>query len=433
MTACCSESPIQRSFQGRGSAFVRYHRRMHTKRMKGEPWGVVRGQKAGQSGLRGGCMRLAVLCVLTLLPVAGSLAVAQHPVRPVVPAVPVVAAGEWHDVSMAEYRQHLQALSAVVEACAKERDAKACNPALVGGDDRVALSDAANGARREVRYGWLRVLLARAKSRTTVKEKKKAAAMAKRAATNPYALPPPPTTEELLKAAQVRLADDLARADGAVSAEPRHAAQRAAMEQVLAERQFRGLTRTSPMEKLLEKFNNWLNSLFDSAVRFGAHSPWLGSALEWGLVLVVCVLLVWSLLQLERRWRIRLTPESIAPGPRAASARDWQLWLEDARKAAAGGQWREAIHFVYWAAISRLESRRLWPADRARTPREYLALLGKDDPRRAGLAALTGSFERTWYGGRTAGESDYRRAEEVADALIAGSAGPATGWGGAAR
>jgi hypothetical protein len=70
------------------------------------------------------------------------------------------------------------------------------------------------------------------------------------------------------------------------------------------------------------------------------------------------------------------------PCPGAASAREWQLWLEDARKAAAAGQWREAIHFVYWAAISRLESRRLWPADRARTPREYLALVAPEDPRR---------------------------------------------------
>ena len=83
--------------------------------------------------------------------------------------------------------------------------------------------------------------------------------------------------------------------------------------------------------------------------------------------------------------------------------------------------WREAIHFVYWAAISRLESKRLWPADRARTPREYLALVAPDDSRRDNLAALTRSFERTWYGGRPAGEGDYRAAEALAAALISGS------------
>ena len=119
------------------------------------------------------------------------------------------------------------------------------------------------------------------------------------------------------------------------------------------------------------------------------------------------------------------SPE-MGPAAGAASARDWQLWLEDARQAAAAGLWREAIHFVYWAAISRLESRRLWPADRARTPREYLALVAPEDPRKPSLATLTGSFERTWYGGRAAAESDYRRAEQLAAALISGTTAPTT-------
>ncbi len=164
------------------------------------------------------------------------------------------------------------------------------------------------------------------------------------------------------------------------------------------------------------------------AAHLGVHAAWVGQFIVWGFILAVCVGLVWGLMQLERRWRMRPVPESDGFSAGAASARDWQLWLEDARHAAAAGQWREAIHFVYWAAISRLESRRLWPADRARTPREYLALVAPEDPRRAGLATLTGSFERTWYGGRAADESDYRRAEELATALISGSGTRHSGW-----
>jgi hypothetical protein len=141
----------------------------------------------------------------------------------------------------------------------------------------------------------------------------------------------------------------------------------------------------------------------------------------WGFIAAVCVALVWGLLQLERRWRIRLIPNDRSPAPSAASAIPWQLWLEDARRAAAAGLWREAIHFLYWASISRLESKRLWPADRARTPREYLALVEPDDPRQPSLATLTRSFERVWYGGRPAAESDYQRAEKIATVLIAGS------------
>jgi hypothetical protein len=199
------------------------------------------------------------------------------------------------------------------------------------------------------------------------------------------------------------------------------------MKQVLAGRDFRGLEAPTARDSALEKFGNWLNHLFQSAAKLGSTAAWVGRVIVYGFILAVCVGLVLGLMQLERRWRIRLVPESDGPAAGAASARDWQLWLKDSRRAAAAGQWREAIHFVYWAAISRLESKRLWPADRARTPREYLALVAADDPRKPQLARLTGSFERVWYGGRAAAESDYRKAEELADQLISGNSAATEG------
>src|SRR6185437_14663459 len=233
------------------------------------------------------------------------------------------------------------------------------------------------------------------------------------------ALPPPPTTTQLLQSAEKRLAADDRQANDKARPEPENAVQRKVMEQVLAGRQFRGMGQASPVDSLKEKVTNWLNSLFARAAGLGARAPWLGRAAVAAFILAVCVGLAWGLVRFERRRRIRLTKESMAPVRDAPSARDWQLWLEDARKAAGVGLWREAIHCVYWAAISHLESRRLWPTDCARTPREYLALMAGEDPRRVGLAALTGSFERTWYGGRAAGEGEYRRAEELAQGLIA--------------
>jgi hypothetical protein len=104
----------------------------------------------------------------------------------------------------------------------------------------------------------------------------------------------------------------------------------------------------------------------------------------------------------------------VETSPKAPSAREWQLWLKDAQGAAGNGAWREAIHSVYWASISRLESARLWPADRARTPREYLGLLSGSDPRQSALMALTRSFERTWYGGRSADAAEFNAALEAA-------------------
>ena len=332
------------------------------------------------------------------------------------------------EATLAEYRQHLVELNAVVESCAKARDTKSCDPGLVGDDDRVPLTNAPNGERRLVRYGWLRTLLGKAQLTDEVQVKtpaKPAVGSLSPPPEEPTRLPKP-TTSQLLQAAEARLTQDIAQADGAIAATQPPAAtdyssERAAMKQILAGRDFRNLESPTARDALLEKLGEWLNRLFAGAEKLRAHSAWVGRVIVVGFIVIVCVGLAWVLLQLERRWRIRLIPDNDLPAAGAASARDWQLYLADARRAAAAGQWREAIHFAYWAAISRLESKRLWPADRARTPREYLALVAASDPRRAGLATLTGSFERVWYGGRAAGESDYKQAEELVDKLIAGS------------
>jgi len=377
--------------------------------------------------------RPALRFIVCCASVAAALSGAPPCANAQLPTVPVAAAGGARDVSMAGYRKHLQALTPIVEACARARDTKTCDPALVGPDDRVPIGAGSRRERRLVSYDWLRALLERAQLKDNTNAAPKTAAPGKSTRRQASLLPPPPTTTELLKAAPARLAYDLAQAGGPPAPQPGYAAQRQTMQQVLAGREFRSLQeRPTLRQTALEKFGDWLNSLFGSAARFGARAAWLGHVIIWGFILAICVGLVWSLIQLERRWRIRLVPEAARPAPDAPSARDWQLWLEDARKAAAAGRWREAIHFLYWAAIARLESRRLWPADRARTPREYLALVAGDDLRRESLAALTGSFERTWYGGRPAAESDYQRAAELASALIAGSAA-ATAGGGAAR
>jgi hypothetical protein len=418
------------------------------------------------------------------------------PIHPETPAAPTSAkpTGSWREASLAEYRQHLVELGAVIEACAKARDTKTCDPALAGQDDYVPLGNAPNAERRLVSYGWLRALLTKAQEKDEAPEKpaNKTQDASKsqgqdeaqnkpqeetedktqddadddsqdqpqdktqdqnkdktpdKPATGPVIAvkqeppeeptrSPKPTTSQLLQVAQARLTQDIAQADAASATQPaapaNYTPQRSAMKQILAGRDFRYLEPPTARDSMLEKLGQWLNRFWASAAKLQVHAAWVGRAIVWGFILAVCVGLVWGLMQLERRWRIRLVPDTDGPAAGAASARDWQLWLKDARQCAANGQWREAVHFVYWASISRLESKRLWPADRARTPREYLALVAAEDPRRAGLATLTGNFERTWYGGRAAAESDYLKAEELAASLISGGAtGSQTPEGGA--
>lgn len=364
--------------------------------------------------------RLPIACAVLAASLALSLprAGAQSAIAPSAP--PSVSPIQPHDASFDDYRAHLTALSNLVAACAKARDIATCDPTKVGPDDEVPLQP--TGPRRLVRYGWLRVLISKAQDKDAPTPKPKPAAVAADQQSWENVRPDPPTTTQLLKDAETRLAADLAQTEATATPPADHAQQRAEMKQVLSGNEYRNLAEDTAKESVLEKAGNWLNELLVSAVRASARAPWLGRALVWGFVAAVCIALVWGLIQLERRWRIRLVPESEGPAPGAASAIPWQLWLEDARRAAAQGLWRDAIHFMYWAAISRLESKRLWPADRARTPREYLALVAPEDPRQPGLATLTGSFERVWYGGRAAGESDYQHAEQIASALIDGGA-----------
>lgn len=346
---------------------------------------------------------------------AAGMSVPVHAVSPIPNAAAVRSTGRWRDASIEDYRKHLEELVILVQACANTRDLKNCDPLLVGPDDRIPFGTPAGHERRLVRYGWLRVLFSRAEEPDAAPEPGPSKGTAGQAAQ-----PPPPSTSRLLLAAGQRLASDLQQASAAAPGEPDYVSERVSLKEVLAGRDFRDLQQPSASDSVLEKVNNWLNHLLESATKWRARSAWVGRLLVWGFLLAVCAGLIWAVLQLERRWRVRLAPDVRAPAPAAPSARNWQQWLEDARRAASAGLWREAVHFVYWACIARLEARRLWPADRARTPREYLALVAADDARRAGLAALTSGFERTWYGGRTATESDYRHAEDIAMALIDG-------------
>ena len=337
-----------------------------------------------------------------------------------IPAAPAPAAAQSHEASLVEYRQHLQALMALVKACAQGRNAKACDPAQVGPDDLIPLAEGGKTERRFVGYGWLRALLLKAQDKDAAKPVSKAAGgpAKQRVRARESALPPPPTTAELLRAAEARLAHDFKQAGAALPVAPAYGPERQTMRQVLAGREFRNLNQPSAREAVMEKINGWLNHIFASAARLAPRAAWLGRVIVWGFLLLVGAGLVWGLMRFERKRRARLKSESEAASVGAVPARDWQLWLEDGRKAASARQWREAIHCVYWAVIARLEARRLWPANQARTPREYLALVADEDPRKAGLSALTRSFEHVWYGGEDAAEHDYRSAEDLAAELI---------------
>ncbi len=322
----------------------------------------------------------------------------------------------WRDLTVAQYQQHLADLSAIVAACQKQRSAalatqksfSACDPIQAGPDDRVH-GAASDSQTREVRYDWLRSVLTRAITKEGAPQKSLFGDVA-----HPNAKPV--SVDSLLDDARKRLQDDTAQAAAPAAAAQNFSGERKSLNAILSERAYQGVTQVSAMDRAREWFDNMLDRFFAGLVSFGSRAPWIVWLLRILLVLGACTALVWLVVRIERRSRVKLVPD-LEPAPGAPSAREWQLWLRDAQQMAARGEWRDAIHFIYWASIARLESKRLWPADRARTPREYLSLLAGSDPRKINLTALTRSFERTWYGGREAQASDFNAAREQAAAL----------------
>jgi hypothetical protein len=322
----------------------------------------------------------------------------------------------WRDVNLAGYLQHLQALDGVVADCGAQLSLKhpvpaadnTCDPDRVGPDDRVQWPGAP--ASREVRYDWLRAVLSRAEKKGSGKPTVVMGAHSSAKKDQPL------DGSYLLSAAHQRLQMDERQAESPLAANPAYVDQRKSLDAILAQREYKGVTEVSASDRFWEWLDNLLDNLKTRLEALGARAPWIGDLLYGLLLAAICTVLVWLIVRLERNARVRLVPD-IETSPGAPSAREWQLWLKEAQTAAAGGLWREAIHSVYWASIARLESRRLWPADRARTPREYLGLLRGSDPRKPKLTVLTRSFERTWYGGRKAAATDFNTAMALAAEL----------------
>jgi hypothetical protein len=366
-------------------------------------------------------------------------------------------------VSREQYRDRILALQKLLAGCRQAISASHCQSDGVGPDIRVSLPSGG----RTIRFGWLKALMEDAARYDPAKDE---SAPAKRSlptslpvsgsspvvptkaspANDPGKIPAVAPQDELdaadaatplparLDQARERLAQDLNSIAQGTAAKPvSSAAQRKALTSILSAKEYHAATVGRTLkDRILEKIAGWINQAIEKLIRVGSQSEWIGVATEIAFVSILCVALVWFLIRLEKQGRFGSAMFQGGASAGAPSERDWQLWLKDAKEAAGSGAWREAIHFLYWASISRLESSGQWSADRARTPREYLALLSAGTSQRAelksGLTALTRSFERTWYGGRPAVEEDFQKAEQLAATLGAKSEA-SSDWRGGSR
>ena len=221
-----------------------------------------------------------------------------------------------------------------------------------------------------------------------------------------------------------RLRTDAAAFDSAP--DPDRATARAAMEDILRQREYAKVRQPSwpelALERLWSAFWRLMGRLFG---RIGTHVN-VQRMIVWSLIVAAFVFLVVLLLRVLRQ-ALRRTDLNLPPAPQ--SAKTWRQWAQEALTAAARGNYRAAVHACYWAAIARLGDLGIWSIDPSRTPREYLRMLerlganvmlpGRDRPLqpvqslppsgvRAAVGTLTGTFERIWYAGEDATAHDYR-------------------------
>jgi len=289
-------------------------------------------------------------------------------------------------LSPGEYRQQLQDLSARVEQL-KEHPEQAKQFAA-DLPDHVSVSD--NSREYSFNYGWL-------------KEKLKQFQQAD-----------PKTRSAFLQEIQDHL-QGLNKAEQAYEkSQPESVSDHQKLEQILSRREFRKAHGPTWWDIFLEKVERWISNFFARHPIYGRSGTDVLHILVYGAVGVAFIMFaIWIKRRLDRP-RDDFSREII---PFAPSAKGWGTWLAEARAAAQQGDWRNGVHLAYWAGISFLEEHGAWKPDRARTPREYLRILGTRKPQYPTLSALTRKFEVTWYGRREAQAADFSEALQQLEKL----------------
>jgi Domain of unknown function (DUF4129) len=173
-----------------------------------------------------------------------------------------------------------------------------------------------------------------------------------------------------------------------------NAAARQKLTEILSRSEFHQVHGTTWLDRLKYRTGMWIYRTLSKM--FGASSaPTVGKVFVWALVGIAVLALAYFIFRTIRQ-NARL--ETIMPEVLPVSAKQWRIWMKEAREAAARGEWRDAVHLGYWAGISFLEESGMWRPDQARTPREYMRLLPSDSQHRNPLKSLTRRLEETWYG-----------------------------------
>jgi len=194
------------------------------------------------------------------------------------------------------------------------------------------------------------------------------------------------------------------------------------LKKILGRGEFQESSGPSAWDLMKARINRWILEQIIRLFRVLHISQKTGNGIAWAVIFAAVVLLFYVLY----RWLSKSTKTESFRAEVKASSSDARHWVQEALGAADRGDFREAVHCAYWAAVAHLEDIRILPHDRARTPRESLRLLDQHPREKGSLQTITHSFELIWYGYRPVSAAEWAGTKEQLEKMgcLQGSTAP---------
>jgi hypothetical protein len=201
-------------------------------------------------------------------------------------------------------------------------------------------------------------------------------------------------------------------------AEGNRADAKARLQKILQRREFnQGTKGQSWWSEMWDQIWRWVDWLLDHTI---GRLLGNGTAKTVALWVMIGAVFLFAAVWIVRGMRTMVRSEGLKVDAVFPPGKHWRDWTREASAAASRGDYRPALHSAYWAGVYRLAELGAWKLDRARTPREYLRMIGEQaqnelaekNPvgREMALKDLTHGMEASWYGFLPATQQDYDKA-----------------------
>jgi hypothetical protein len=190
------------------------------------------------------------------------------------------------------------------------------------------------------------------------------------------------------------------------------------LQKILAQREFnQAKGGDSWWSQMWDQVERWIDWLLQHTLGRLLGS---GTAKTVAIYILIGVVFLFAAVWIVRGMRTLVRSETLTVEAAFPPGKHWRDWTREATAAASRGDYRAALFAAYWAGVYRLAELGAWKLDRARTPREYLRLIGEraenelaqQNPvgRELALKDLTHGMEASWYGFLPATQQDYDKA-----------------------